>query len=136
MEKNELSRVIEINENILDKNHVLDASNSELRALAERFELHEIKSLHAEYVITPKQDIDGAYLLSCQIKAHVVKFLIQKTEELITINDKFDVVLLTEDMARNNYEQLKDFDIEIFDEDKKVDIGEIIAQYLSLCIFM
>ena len=56
--------------------------------------------------------------------------------EPFSIEDSFDVVLLDDHMARNNYEQLQDFDIEIFDENKRVDVGEIVAQYLSLCIFM
>ena len=70
------------------------------------------------------------------IKSDVVKFVVDGKDESVNIDENFDVVLLTEDMARNNYEQLRDFDIEIFGADRMVDVGEIAAQYLSLCIFM
>ena len=87
-------------------------------------------------MVTEKQDILGAYTLVASIKSKVIKFIVEGKEESMEINEKFDVVLVTEDMARNNFEELKEFDIEIFNEDKRVDIGEIAAQYLSLCIFM
>ena len=133
---NEFSRILEINNKILDKRFVAKAGCEELKGLSERFEISEITTLSMEYFITEHTDIMGAYMLVCKLTAHVVKFVIEETEECMDINEQFDVVLLTEAMARNNYEELKDFDIEIFGEDRKVDIGEIAAQYLSLCIFM
>ena len=39
-------------------------------------------------------------------------------------------------MARNNHEQLHNCDIELFENGNIVDIGEIAAQYIALCIFM
>ena len=136
MATKEFSRILEVNESITDKTGVIEANINELKALADRFEVDEIKNLKAEYMITKKSDIEGAYIFSCHLTASVVKFVIEKNEELFQIDDRFDVVLLDEDMARNNYEQLKDFDIEIFDKNQQVDLGEIVAQYLSLCIFM
>ena len=133
---NEFSRILEINNRILDKRFVVKASYDELKGLSGRFEISEITNLSMEYFITEHTSITGAYMLVCKLTAHVVKFVIEDTEECMDINEQFDVVLLTEAMARNNYEELKDFDIEIFGEDRKVDIGEIAAQYLSLCIFM
>ena len=133
---NEFSRTFEINNRILDKRFVVIASNEELKGLSERFELPKITNLSLEYFITGHSSIIGAYMLVCKIKSHVVKFQIEDTNESMDINEQFDVVLLTEEMARNNHEELKDFDIEIFGEDRKVDVGEIAAQYLSLCIFM
>lgn len=137
MIKNEFSRVIEINDSILERKFCQKASEPELKALAIRFDVNSIKNFHIDYIITKKEDILGAYTLIASISAKVIKFIIDGNAEEIEINDSFDVVLLTEDMARNNYEQLRDFDIEIFSEnDMKIDVGEIAAQYLSLCIFM
>ena len=133
---NEFSRVIELSESILDKKFETEASVEEMAALAKRFDVNAIKSFKLNYLITGKEDIIGAYTLVASIAAKVVKFLINGNEETVNINENFDVVLLTEDMARNNYEELQEMDIEIFDDEKRVDVGEIAAQYLSLCIFM
>lgn len=133
---NEFSRIIELNDDILEKKLKINANDIELKALSKRFEVYNIKFLDAEYIITPKTDILGAYILTLSVHSEVTKFMIGEKEENILINDKFDIILLDESMARNNYEQLKDYDIEIFDNDMRVDIGEIAAQYLSLCVFM
>lgn len=132
----EFSRVIEIKESLLDKTFETRANSEELLALANRFEVHKIDNLDLGYLVTKKSDILGAYILVASIKSKVIKFIIEGREESVELNEKFDVVLVTEDMARNNYEELKEFDIEIFSEDKRVDVGEIASQYLSLCIFM
>ena len=132
----EFSRVVEIKGSLLDKKFVTRATPEELAALANRFEVYKIDNLDLDYLITEKSDILGAYVLVASIKSKVIKFIVEGKEESAEINEKFDVVLVTEDMARNNYEELKEFDIEVFDEDKRVDVGEIASQYLSLCIFM
>ena len=134
--KNEFSRIIKIEDNLLEKKFQIKADESELKALAKRFEVYKIKFLHADYIITHKTDILGAYILSLSVQSNVTKFMIGEKEENISIDDKFDIILLDESMARNNYDQLKDYDIEIFDQNMQVDVGEITAQYLSLCIFM
>lgn len=120
----------------MEKKFELSAEKHELENLAERFEVTDIKFLRVNYIIMEKPDILGAYVLVLEIKSEVTKFMIEGKEENISIDDKFDVILLDESMAKNNYEQLKDFDIEIFDEKMQVDVGEIASQYLSLCIFM
>lgn len=135
-EKGEFSRLIEINESILNKKFETKASDDELKNLATRFDVYKIENLVLTYIITEKHNISGAYDLIASIKSKVVKFLIDGKEESVDIEETFDVILLTEDMARNNYEELQNYDIEIFDEEKIVDVGEIAAQYLSLCIFM
>lgn len=135
-QKREFSRIIELDDSILEKKFELNAEKQELEDLAKRLDVVKILDFKLEYIITNKHDILGGYSLIASIDAKVVKFLIDGKEEVINVKDKFDVVLLTEDMARNNYEQLKDFDIEVFDEEKKIDVGEIASQYLSLCVFM
>lgn len=135
-EQKEFSRIVEIKEGILGKKFETNANSEELITLANRFEVHRIDNLDLDYLVTEKPDILGAYTLLASIKSKVIKFAVENKEESIDINEKFDVVLLTEDMAKNNYEELKEFDIEVFREDKRVDVGEIAAQYLSLCIFM
>jgi len=133
---NEFSRIIEIKDDILERKFQIEAKDFELKALAKRFEVYNIKFLYSDYIITPKPDIWGAYILTLNVKSNVTKFMIGEKEENISIDDKFDIILLDESMARNNYDQLKDYDIEIFDKNLQFDIGEIAAQYLSLCIFM
>ena len=130
------SRIVEIKHSILDKKFKTEANADELDALARRFEVSRIDNLNFEYLITEKTDISGAYVLIASIKSKVVKYIVEGNEEIVDINEKFDVVLVTKDMARNNYEELREFDIEIFDNDKRLDVGEIASQYLSLCIFM
>ena len=134
--KNEFSRIIEIKDDILERKFQIEANDFELKALAKRFEVYNIEFLCSDYIITPKPDILGAYILTLNVKSNVTKFMIGEKEENISIDDKFDIILLDESMARNNYDQLKDYDIEIFDKNLQFDIGEIAAQYLSLCIFM
>ncbi|MDR2666832.1 MAG: hypothetical protein LBB34_01790 [Holosporales bacterium] len=104
--------------------------------MAKRFEIEKIKNFEFEYIITKREDIWDAYSLFGRIIATVIKFTVAEKDESVEINEKFDVILLSEDTARNNYEQLQDSDIELFDKNKEIDIGEIAAQYLSLCIFM
>ncbi len=133
---NEFSRIIKIENSILEKKFQIKADEFELKALAKRFDVYKIKFLHSDYIITHKTDILGAYILSLSVQSSVTKFMIGEKEENILIDDKFDIILLDESMARNNYDQLKDYDIEIFDQNMQVDVGEIAAQYLSLCIFM
>lgn len=135
-EQKEFSRIVEIKEGMLNKKFETSANSDELIALANRFEVHRVDDLSLNYLVTEKTDILGAYTLLASIKSKVIKFAIENKEESVDINEKFDVVLLTEDMARNNYEELKEFDIEVFRDGKRVDVGEIAAQYLSLCIFM
>lgn len=135
-EQKEFSRIVEIKEGMLNKKFETSANSDELIALANRFEVHRVDDLSLNYLVTEKTDILGAYTLLASIKSKVIKFAIENKEESVDINEKFDVVLLTEDMARNDYEELKEFDIEVFHEGKRVDVGEIAAQYLSLCIFM
>ena len=132
----EFSRIIEIKTNILNNTFTIEASVDELLALANRFEVSRIENLNVKYLITEKTDILGAYVLVASIKSKVVEFIVDGEEEGVDINEKFDVVLVTEDMARNNFEELREFDIEIFYDEKRLDVGEIAAQYLSLCIFM
>ena len=132
----EFSRIIEIKEQILNKKHKLEATYEELQALAKRFDVIRIDNLSLDFMIISKHDILGAYDLVATIKSRVIKFIIDENEESIDIDENFDVVLLTNDMAKNNYEELRERDIEIFNEDKRIDVGEIASQYLSLCIFM
>ena len=133
---NEFSRVVKLTNAVLDRKFNTAAEKNELEALAKRFDIAKIRAFTLEYIITEKTDSPGAYDLVATIKSDVVKFVVDGKDESVNIDENFDVVLLTEDMARNNYEQLRDFDIEIFGADRMVDVGEIAAQYLSLCIFM
>ena len=132
----EFSRVVELRDAILNRKFEARATDEELCALAHRFDVHRIDELDIEYFITNKHDILGAYTLMVTLRSKVVRFVIDANEESIDVDEKFDIVLLSEDMARNNYEELKEFDIEIFSGDRKIDVGEIASQYLSLCVYM
>ena len=132
----EFSRFVEITDHILNVKWKLEATFEELQALAKRFDVIRIDNLYLEYMIISKHDILGAYELVASIKSRVIKYIIDETEESIDIDENFDVVLLTKDMAKNNYDALRECDIEIFNDDRRIDVGEIASQYLSLCIFM
>ena len=134
--QNEFSRSVELKESNLEKKIKVSATKEELEELAIRLDVQRIDNLQVTYIITDMPSILGAYMLVATLESKVVKFVIEETEEAIEISDNFDVVLVTEDMARNNYEELREHDIEIINEERKVDIGEIATQYLSLCIYM
>ena len=134
--KNEFSRNIRIDDSILNKKFEIKATTEECDALAERFKIHKIHNLKATYMVSQKNDIYGAYLLSMHLISKVSKISIESNSDEIDIDEEMDIVLLDEDAARNNHEQLDEYDIEILEQDMNVDVGEIAAQYLSLCIFM
>ncbi len=134
--KNEFSRNIKIDDSILNKKFEIRANSEECEALAKRFNIHRIYKLTATYMVSQKNDIHGAYLLSLHLIAKVSKISVESNSDEIEIDEKIDIVLLDEDSARNNHEQLDEYDIEILDQDMTVDVGEIAAQYLSLCVFM
>jgi Cu/Ag efflux pump CusA len=134
--KNEFQRVVKLCEVTLDVKISTRANLEELAHIAKRFDVEKIKRFEFEYIITKKEDIWDAYSMFGRIVATVVNFSVAGKDESIDIDEKFDVTLLSEDAARNNYEQLQDLDIEVFDKNKEIDVGEIAAQYLSLCIFM
>ena len=106
----EFSRIIELKGSLLDKKFETKASSEELLALANRFEVYKIDNLDLDYLITEKSDILGAYMLVASIKSKVVKFIVEGKAECMEINEQFDVVLVTEDIARNSYEELREFD--------------------------
>lgn len=133
----EFSRVIEINEDILDKKMNISAKEKELSKLAGRFGLHSIKFINIEYIISKKDSIKGSYNLTCSLRSEVVMFMIEHTEETMTLDENFDIILIAEDSLKKHEEILKEEDIEIIDpEEPKIDIGEVSAQYLSLFVHM
>lgn len=132
----EFSRVVVINDGVLNKAFEVFAEKAELSKLAARFDLHKIDYLDLRYIISEKPDIPGAFLFSARLKSQITKFVIQNKEENLEIDENFDVVFLSAELAKENEEQLKDYDIEILNNSNSVDIGEIAAQYLSLCVFM
>ena len=129
------SKIVKIEESTINQKMQLSASEQDLKYLAERFDIFRINKLELEYIITLKDDIPNAYTLICRLVSNVTKFLINDFEENTEIDEKFDVVLLEEEVAKNHMEQLEDMDIEIINE-QEFDIAEIAAQYLSLCVYM
>jgi DNA-directed RNA polymerase beta' subunit len=132
----EFSRIVEINEHVLNKKFEILANEEELRKLADRFGLYCIKNLSLKYIITNKTNISKTYILAAEMKSSITKFIMEDSEENIEINEKFDVLLLTKEIQKENEDQLKEFDIEILSDCNSVDIGEIASQYLSLFVFM
>ncbi len=133
----EFSRIIEISENTLDKKINISAKQEELSKLAGRFSLHSIKFINIECIISNVLNIKDAYNLTCSLRSEIVKFMIGTMEEVITLDENFDIILITEDNLKRNEELLKEDDIEIIDlQNPKIDIGEVNAQYLSLFVYM
>ena len=131
----EFSRVIKIDDFILNKKLKVCAEEFELKNLANRLNLERVNFLNLEYIITPKEDLKGAFSLIAELKSNVTKFVIEGREENALIDEKFDIVLLNEKDLKPNLELLQDVDIELLVEGA-IDIGEIASQYLSLCIYM
>lgn len=133
----EFSRKVKIDDKILNTKFEIEANSEELRALAERFALHSLKHLKVSYLISKKDSIDGAFLLDCQLDAEVVKFVVEGEEEKLVLQEDFDVTLIREEDVKPNEEILQEEDIEIIDlKNPWIDVGEIAAQYLSLCVYM
>ena len=131
----EFSRVVKIDDSILNKKLKVYAEEPELKTLANRLNLERVNFLNLEYIIIPKEDIKGAFSLIAELQSNVTKFIINEYEENALIDEKFDVILINEKDLKPNLELLQDFDIELLVEGT-VDIGEIASQYLSLCIYM
>lgn len=133
----EFSRILEINESMLDTKLSVSANKDELSNLAERFALHSVKFVEAEYIVSKKESIKGAFTLSCVLRAEIVKFVIENTGEKAMLEEEFDIVIIDEKNLKKYEDFLQEEDIEIVDlDDPKIDIGEMVAQYLSLFVYM
>ena len=132
----EFSRVIKVDDSLLDTKFNIDATESELAKIATRLDLHSIKNMKLEYIITVRPDIPGAFNFVCHLTSDIVRFIIDGVEETCQIDEEFDVVLIEEQSLKDSVEILKNDDVEILDADGMVDIGEIASQYLSLFVYM
>lgn len=135
--QSEFSRIVEIDDSVLNKKLYAKADDFERADLAKRFLLHSVNFMEIEYVISDSNIVKGAYGLVCILRAEVIKFATADTEEKRVLDESFCLTLVDEESLKRNETVLKGEDIEIIDiKCPKIDIGEIAAQYLSLYVYM
>lgn len=131
----EFSKIITVDESVIGKYFEIEASYEELSATAQRFGFYGIESLCIKYIIVPHNIIDDAYFLSAEIRSRVIRFAIKDNKEINDVNEKFEIVILNKTPSKVLLNSLENMDVEII-SNGLLDIGEIAAQYLSLCIYM
>lgn len=135
--KNEFSHSVSIEKIFHERGRTsCEASSEECAALANRFRILAIKALRADCLFEKYEGAWKGYHLNGTLTATIVQSCIatnQPVEENICV--PLDVYLFSSFHATQDIpETLEEEDIEFIDEDGKVDIGEIVAQYLSLSI--
>ena len=109
----EFSRIVVVNSKILNRSFEVFAEKFELERLAERFEVCGIDFFSVRYLISEKSDIPEGFVCATNIQSKVTKFVIEGSKETLEIDENFDVVFLSEKLAKEHEEQLKEYDIEI-----------------------
>lgn len=120
----------------------LEATQSECGLLAKRYSIPKVNTLIANCRVkknSPKEN--GDYILEVSMEAVVVQNCILTLEELTeNIFEEFSIIFkndsdrgMKDDENQEVEFELEDDDI-VYIEDKMVDIGEYIAEYLSLAI--
>lgn len=118
---------------------LLEATGEECEALAARFSIPKVVFLKAKCFVTKlKQKETGDYKLVVNMSAEIIQQCVMTLSEVPeTINENFSIVFVLEESGQPADDiKIVDFDmneedIEII-TDTKVDLGELIAEYLSL----
>ena len=138
---NEFSRIVNLD--IIEKKAIektFEATKKECELLAKRFSIVEIAFLKAHCVISKrKQKETGDYLLRVNMEAEIVQKCVMTLKNVNeSISEKFKIIFEKKTGAsiaeQENVEitfDLEDDDLEQIDT-REVDIGEYIAEYLSL----
>ena len=134
----ELSRPVKLKA-IKDDPYVIEASEAERAALAERFGITSIESLRAEVTLDPKGDkieangtLTAAITQACAISGE--DFSVAIDEDIAFIFVPADAAPVSEEDEEIEIE-LEDEDLDTIDyEGDSFDLGEAIAQSLALAI--
>ncbi len=119
---------------------VIEADEAERRALAERFELEEIKRLKATLRLKRVRGEDMVRVTGA-LEADVVQTCIVTLDPVHnTVHDSFEGLFAPESLVPEPAEEME-FDASILEEDiiepfvnGRIDIGELTAQHLSLAL--
>jgi len=139
--ENEFSR--DFNLDLIKKNGSkvsLEASAEECEALANRFSIVKISSLkahcHLEKLL--RKDV-GDYRLSVKMKSKIVQQCVISLNDINeSIEEEFSIIFINEQQKEENSRENRVIDFEVDDLDLEiidtpnVDLGEYIAEYLSL----
>ena len=119
---------------------IIEATSDECLLLAERFSIIEVVSLKATCILNRRKQKElGDYLLRVKMDAEVIQSCVVTLNEVHeSINEEFSIIFQKNaPPSKNNNDSqevvfnIDDDDVEII-EDKEVDIGEYVAEYLAL----
>lgn len=142
----EFSRIVNTDEQVGKKNRIeIEANEKERAALAERFELIAINSLKATLTTTTAGN--GEVTLRGPMHADIVQRCVATLEPVPeTIEDEVEVLFsphVSEDDLPSNPDDLDDLSEEellaLLDQpeplvDGKIDVGEVVAQFLAVAM--
>ena len=139
--ENEFSRIFNLD--LIKKNGTeieYEASEEECQKLAERFSIPKVVSLKAKCKLKKLAQKDfGDYSLFVDMNAEIIQQCVITLEDVgESIDEKFSIIFKRDSSseAGRNQEKEIDFDADeediVFIQDNEVDIGEYIAEYLSL----
>ncbi|OSQ48667.1 YceD family protein [Thalassospira alkalitolerans] len=142
----EFSRIVKTDEQVAKKNKIsIEANEKERVALAERFELVAINSLTAELTITTAGN--GEVTLRGPLHADIVQRCVTTLEPVPElVDDEVEVLFsphISEEDLPSNPDDLDDLSEEelmaLLDQpeplvDGKIDVGEVVSQYLAVAM--
>lgn len=111
----------------------LAASNSERAALAERFSLRAIASLHATVHLV-KAGRDGSVRMRATFTADVVQTCVFTLEPVAaSLQDSFEILFAPDNSVDGDVQVSPDDEVDPEPlPDEAIDVGEVIAQHLGL----
>mgnify|MGYP001569292237 CR=1 FL=1 len=118
----------------------IEASSEECHLLAKRFSIIEVVSLKASCVLNRrKQKEAGDFLLRVNMEAEIVQSCVMTLNNVHeSIHENFSIIFQISaikcdenDESKEVFFNIDDEDIEYI-EDKEIDLGEYVAEYLSL----
>jgi len=118
----------------------IEATSDECLLIAERFSIIEVVSLKANCILKRRKQREiGDYLLLVKMEAEVVQSCVVTLNEVHeSINEEFSIIFRKNVPLPDNKIESKEVVFKIDDddlefiEDKEVDIGEYVVEYLSL----
>lgn len=138
---NEFSRVINLE--LITKKSVVDqieATVEECEKLAKRFFIPKVDSLWVKYSLKKQSQKDlGDYLLSIRMKADIIQRCVLTLAELKElVDEEFTITFQNSPGEVDDAAQIEEIEFDIDEHDveiigsMEVDVGEYVAEYLSL----
>lgn len=138
---NEFSRVFNLD--LVEKKATeeqIEATREECHLLAKRFSIIDVVSLNASCVLKRrKQKEVGDFLLSINMEAEIVQGCVMTLKNVHeSIHESFSIIFQINSIKCDKNDECKEVFFNIDDEDieyiedKEIDLGEYVAEYLSL----